>query len=107
MKVCLSTCPPERADELARILVLERLAACVNILEAVRSHYRWQGEVQCEVEALLVIKTVDSEVERLMTRLADVHPYETPEIVVLPVESAWPPYLAWVTRETGPDSGVS
>ncbi len=100
MKVCLSTCPAERADDLAAILVNEHVAACVNIIGPVRSVYRWEGQLQRESEALLVIKTSDSAVERLMARLAKVHPYQTPEIVVLPTEAAWPPYLAWVQQET-------
>ena len=100
MKVCLSTCPLERAEELAAVLVNERVAACVNVIGSVRSVYRWAGEVQRESEALLVIKTSDAAVERLLARLAKIHPYQTPEIVVLAAEAAWPPYLAWVQQET-------
>ncbi len=100
MKVCLSTCPSERADDLAAVLINERVAACVNIIASVRSVYRWQGAVRSESEALLVIKTSDSAVERLMARLAKIHPYQTPEIVVLPAEAVWPSYLAWVQQET-------
>ena len=103
MRIVLSTAPPDRAPELARALVEERLAACVNIVPAVRSIYRWQGELCDDGEALLVIKTTAGQVGRLAARLAELHHYDVPEIVSVPLAAGEgnPAYLAWVAANTG------
>jgi periplasmic divalent cation tolerance protein len=95
--VVLSTLPnPDKAAEIARILVEEQLAACVNIIPAVRSIYRWQGAVQDDSEALAVIKTTRDRYDQLARRLVQLHPYELPEVIGLPVAGGHAPYLAWV-----------
>ncbi|MTD45629.1 divalent cation tolerance protein CutA [Conexibacter sp. W3-3-2] len=95
-RVCLVTAPAERADDIARVLVQERLAACVNIVPSVRSVYRWEGEVQQDEEALLVVKTTADRLVALDARLADVHPYDTYELVALEVTGGNAAYLAWI-----------
>jgi len=88
---------------LARSLVGERLAACANIVSGVRSIYRWQGKVEDEPEVLLVIKTRAELVESLARRVAELHPYELPEVVALEAVDGLPDYLDWVFAETRAD----
>jgi periplasmic divalent cation tolerance protein len=97
MRVILSTCPALEAARIARALV-ERGAACVNILPAVRSIYRWQGTIHDDEEALLVIKAASAKVAELERALPDIHPYELPEWVVLQVDEELTSkrYSAWV-----------
>ena len=83
------------AARVARVLVEERLAACVNILPAMTSIYRWKGAVEEDREQQLVIKTTPSSVARLAARLRALHPYELPEFVVLDA-SASEQYAEWV-----------
>ncbi len=93
---------PEKARALAYTLVERRLAACVNIIEQVHSVYRWQGAVETSDEWLLVIKTVAGQVEALDTAVRELHPYQLPEFVVLPIESSTPEYLRWIAASTSP-----
>jgi periplasmic divalent cation tolerance protein len=88
------------ARPIARELVEQRLAACVNIVPSVTSIYRWQGRVDEEAEQLLVIKTVDANVDALRAALLARHPYEVPEFVVLPVMSTSEAYGAWLLEST-------
>ena len=100
--VVLVTAPtPERAAEIARALVEERLAACGNVVPGVRSIYRWQGKVEDESEALLVLKTTRARFEALRERVLALHPYQVPEVIALPVEAGSAAYLAWIAGETG------
>jgi periplasmic divalent cation tolerance protein len=95
--VALSTAPSvEKAAEIARALVDERLAACVNVVPGVRSIYRWKGEVCDDAEVLCVIKTRADRVEALRARLVALHPYEVPELVVMDVVGGNLPYLSWI-----------
>jgi periplasmic divalent cation tolerance protein len=99
--VVLVTAPtPDRAAEIARALVDERLAACGNVVPAIRSIYRWEGKVQDDQEALLVLKTTRARFEALRERVLSLHPYEVPEVIALPVDAGSAPYLAWIARET-------
>ncbi len=100
MKVVLCTAPVEAAERLASTLVEERLAACVDVVAGAVSIYRWKGAVERAEESLLVAKTGDASIERLMARIAEIHPYETPEIVALDVARASDSYRAWVDAET-------
>lgn len=96
-RVVLSTAPSlEVAESLVSALVSERLAACGNIVPGVTSIYRWQGTVQRDAEVLVVLKTVASCVHRMMERLVELHPYDVPEALVLPVEAGSAAYLEWV-----------
>lgn len=95
--VVLSTFPDaDKAAEIARVLVDERLAACVNLVPTVRSIYRWQGAIQDEAEALAVIKTTAERYPALASRLAELHPYDVPEILALPLDDGHAKYLAWL-----------
>lgn len=99
--LCLSTCPDaETAATIARRLVEERLAACVNHLPGVVSTYRWQGKIHEDAEVLLVIKTTRERFDALRDRLVGLHPYEVPELIALEVADGLPAYLEWVARET-------
>jgi periplasmic divalent cation tolerance protein len=102
--VVLSTFPDaEQAARAARTLVDERLAACVNVLASVRSIYRWQDAVQDDAEALAVIKTTTDRYAALAARLAELHPYEVPEIIALPLAEGHAPYLAWLAGQVVPE----
>jgi periplasmic divalent cation tolerance protein len=98
--VLVTTPTPERAAEIARALVEERLAACGNVLPAIRSIYRWEGKVEDEAEALLVLKTTRARLEALRDRVLALHPYEVPEVIALPVEGGSARYLDWIAAET-------
>jgi periplasmic divalent cation tolerance protein len=84
------------ASALARTLVDERLAACVNVLAPMSSLYRWKGRVEEDREQQLVIKTAASRVAALQARVRELHPYEIPEFLVLRVESGSDAYLDWI-----------
>jgi periplasmic divalent cation tolerance protein len=101
--LCLATAPEKSAAELARALVTERLAACVNIVPGVRSIYRWEGAVEESAEVLLLAKTTPEQREALEARLRELHPYECPELLVLDVRSGIEEYLGWVAASTGPE----
>ncbi len=86
----------ERADWIARALVEERLAACVNVHGPMTSFYRWKGAVERDAERQLVIKTTRGRLEALEVRLKALHSYELPEFLVVPIESGSDAYLGWV-----------
>jgi periplasmic divalent cation tolerance protein len=95
--VALSTVArAEDAERIARALVEQRLAACVNVVPGLVSVYRWKGAVEREDERLLVMKTRRERVEELRLALVRIHPYELPEMIVLPIESGHAPYLEWI-----------
>ena len=85
----------------ASTLVAEGCAACVNILGDVESVYHWQGRVEQAQERQLIVKTRRTRVDRLRRRVGELHPYDTPELVVLPVVDGDPRYLAWIAEATG------
>ena len=95
---------PDRAaaEKLAEALVVQRVAACVNILGPCRSVYRWQGAVQKEDEHLMLIKSTADRYAALEAAIRAAHPYELPEIVAVPIERGLPAYLEWVAAETAP-----
>lgn len=100
VRVVLCTFPnTAKAGEIARTLVGEKLAACVNLSEVV-SIYAWKGELANEPEALAIIKTTADRFDALSQRLVELHPYEVPEVIALPVLGGHAPYLAWVTEST-------
>jgi len=96
--VVLSTCgSSQEAAGIARALVEQRLAACVNVTSPVRSVYRWQGRVCDEDEVLLVIKTSRMLFDRVRRAIEKLHSYQVPEVVCLPMIDASPNYLNWLT----------
>ena len=97
--IVLSTFPvDEDASALARALVTERLAACVNILPPMPSIYRWEGNVEVVTEHQLVIKTTAARVHDLKLRINELHPYDVPEVLVLPVTDGAVGYLEWLRQ---------
>ncbi len=100
--VVMCTCPPgDQAGFIARTLVEEGHAACVNRLPGVTSTYRWQGQVEQSEETLLLIKTSRERYAALQSRLAQIHPYELPEIIAVPITTGLPAYLQWVADPEG------
>jgi periplasmic divalent cation tolerance protein len=94
------------AEKAGNALVGARLAACVNILPGMISVYRWQGAVERAEEVVMIIKTRASRAEEVRAGVKATHPYDTPSIVVLPVESVDERYFAWILAETEPaDAG--
>jgi periplasmic divalent cation tolerance protein len=85
---------------LARSLVEEGLAACVNAIPNIASTYRWEGRIQEDREILLLIKTSEAVYARLEARILDLHPYELPEVVAVPIVRGSAAYLSWLTAET-------
>ena len=103
VRAVLTTAPnAEVGGLIARGLVEERLAACVNVIQGVRSIYRWEDEVQDDAEVVLVIKTRADRCEALAARIKDLHPYDLPEVLMLPAVGGSAPYLAWIRTETNP-----
>ena len=98
--VVFCTAPAAEADALAAALVEAHLAACVNI-EAVRSCFIWEGRLNFDEEALLIIKTKKDLFEPLRKRIAELHSYAVPEIIALPVVDGHQPYLDWLDQMTG------
>ena len=92
----------EDGERLARRLVEERLAACVQILPPMTSIYRWEGQVERAAEHLLLIKTTREAYEPLAAALRAQHPYQTPELIALPVTAGSPDYLAWLFDSVRP-----
>ena len=88
------------AERLGRSLVQERLIACANLVPGLHSIYRWEGAIQSEDEVLLVMKTERAALERLVTRIEELHPYELPEVVCLPAARVSDAYRQWVLSET-------
>lgn len=95
------TVPTESvAEDLSRALVSERLVACVNIVPAIRSLYWWEGKICDDKELLLIAKTTDIRFQALRDRVVELHPYDTPEIVALPIIEGHEPYLTWIESST-------
>lgn len=98
-QLVLTTCPNRRAaSRIARALVEERLAACVNIVPVAQSVYRWRGKVASAREFLLIIKSLKRAYTRLEKRLQALHPYELPEVIAVPITNGSRPYLAWIAN---------
>ncbi len=98
--VVFSSCDSEeQAGRIARALVEQRLAACVNILPGARSVYRWKGEIEDGAEWLLIIKSRRGLMDQLRAIIGNIHTYEVPELLAVPVVDGSPAYLAWLDRE--------
>ena len=104
MRILLCNCPAEGevAERIARALVEERLAACVNLVPGVRSIYRWEGRVVDDREVTLLVKTSEARVDDVRRRILALHPYAVPEVLALPVDvhGSHPDYVDWVQRES-------
>ena len=98
--VILCTAPPGGADKIARALVKERLAACVNVSQ-IRSYFTWEGRFSEEEEELMTIKTERRMIEPLKKRIKELHSYQVPEIIVLPIAEGDEAYLRWLSDSVG------
>lgn len=101
-QIVLTTCPDQRlAEGLATVLVEERLAACVNILPPMRSMYRWRGQIKSGDEQLLIIKIRADDYAAVQQRVKELHSYELPEVIAVPILNGLPAYLAWLENPDG------
>jgi periplasmic divalent cation tolerance protein len=102
LTLVLTTVPGEAIGErLMHQLVEERLIACANLIPGLTSVFRWEGEVRRETEFLILMKTQPERVAALYERVRELHPYEVPELIELPVGRSLPAYCRWVAAETG------
>lgn len=102
-RLVLVTAPSyDVALELARTVVAEALAACVNLIPGLHSVYRWEGAVEEAHEVLLLLKTRADRVDTLRDRVVSLHPYDVPEFVVVPIDGGLDRYLAWIRTEAAP-----
>lgn len=100
--VVYCSCPDQAiAERIAEAVVNERLAACVNLISGLTSIYRWEGQLQRDAELLLIIKTRSAVYPQLETRLRQLHPYQLPEIIALPIHTGSTDYLNWIAANTG------
>ena len=103
----LTNVPDEvTAHSIARQVVERRLAACVNVLPAVRSIYQWEGKVEEATEVTLLIKSTQGRYADLEAAIREAHPYDVPEVIAMPVAAGLPAYLNWVVSETKKDVDV-
>jgi periplasmic divalent cation tolerance protein len=98
--IYVTTNSREEAERIAETVVTERLAACANIFGGVTSVYRWEDRLCRETEAVLILKTREDRIVRLMERIKDLHSYDCPCIVALPIEQGYAPFLEWLENET-------
>jgi periplasmic divalent cation tolerance protein len=99
LRIALCTVPNEAtARQIADALVSEKLAACVNIIPSVMSVYRWKDAVEQSEELLLLIKTSEAVWPLLETRILELHPYELPEIIAVPIDTGQADYIKWITN---------
>jgi periplasmic divalent cation tolerance protein len=96
MRIALLTAPGEKAHDLARQLVAERLCACVNVVPRVTSHYIWDGRQEADEESLLIVKLPAAQAEAFTARAKVLHPYSVPEILLLEPDGGNEEYIAWV-----------
>ena len=90
----------KEATKIARAMIEENRAACVNILPGVTSIYHWQGKVQNSQEVLLIFKTTKRQYSELEKSICAMHSYEVPEVISISVNKGWPPYVDWVMGKT-------
>lgn len=98
--VFITASKEEEAAAIARVLVEEKLAGCVNVLPDIRSIYRWEGAIEDDREVLMIVKTRRNLFEQLQTRVKELHGYSVPEIIALPIVVGSPDYLAWLREAT-------
>jgi periplasmic divalent cation tolerance protein len=96
-QIIFCTCPDQKtAKEIADQLIINHLAACVNIAPGITSVYQWQGKIESTQEQLLFIKSHSNQYQAIETKIKQIHPYELPEIIAVPIERGLPEYLQWI-----------
>ena len=101
--VLITTGSEEEALNISRALVEERLIACANIVPKIRSVFRWEGKIEDEVESLILCKSQDSRMEEICKKVKELHSYDVPEVISLPIISGGGDYLGWVREMTKRD----
>lgn len=94
--IALVSCPSGKGQELAKILVSEKLAACINVIPGLRSVYLWKDELVDDAEELMLAKTDKNTWNSFAQRVREIHPYEVPEIICIVIEDGYVPYLDWL-----------
>jgi periplasmic divalent cation tolerance protein len=98
--IYVTTNNEEEATFIGEIAVKERLAACANIVSDMKSIYWWEGNLEKDNESILILKTIDKNVEDLINRIKEIHSYDNPCIIALPISNAFDSYLEWIKNET-------
>ncbi len=99
--VIFNTCPGSiTAKQIAQDLVVNNIAACVNVIPSIQSYFKWGNKVEIKDEYLLIIKTTFEKYEQVRDRIIKLHPYEVPEIICLPIQKGLESYLSWVNQTT-------
>lgn len=99
--IVLITTPKEKAKDIARFIVEEKLGACVNVVSKVESIYWWQGQIETSEESLLIVKTLKEKIVFLIEKVKTIHPYTVPEIISVDIESGIESYLKWIEDSIG------
>jgi len=102
--VLVTAASAEGATQIGRALVEERLAACANVVGPITSVYRWQGAVEEAREQLMLLKARATDLDRIVARVHELHAYDVPEIIALPIRDGSPAYLAWLAESTSRES---
>lgn len=103
MKTCMvymTMETPQQARDIGRALIEARLAACINIIDGMKSLYWWQGTVQEGTETVVIAKTRQDAVEKLTAKVKEMHSYDCPCVVSLPIDNGHPEFLSWIEAET-------
>lgn len=98
--VFITASSEKEGEKIASSLVKERLAACVNLIRGMKSTFRWKGQISSEQEVFLIAKTKDRLFEKLKRRVMELHSYDVPEILALPILAGFEKYLSWIEEET-------
>ena len=96
--ICLITCSPKQSKKISRSLVEKKLVACVNIISKITSIYRWKEKVEEDIEDLLVCKTLSGNQEKIITQVKQIHEYDVPETIFLPILKGNKDYLKWIVE---------
>jgi periplasmic divalent cation tolerance protein len=94
--MCIISTPQDQAERIAKEFVSRKLAACAQIINPIHSIYWWQGKIEHDNESLILLKSVAGLTERIKLTLKDIHPYEVPELVVIPIQDGNASYLSWI-----------
>lgn len=99
--VVFCTSKPDEAERIAKFVVEKRLVACVNVIASVRSFFWWHDAMQDEEESLLIMKTTEDRLDELIKHIKEIHSYEVPEIIALPIIKGHNAYLEWLRNAVG------